>query len=82
MLHRELVILPSKQFIVSVRGGIMSGPNKRPRLLRPSEISELIFDTDRDKASMSSDVSSVEGGSEGVPGVSQPQPYRQTASSH
>jgi len=60
----------------------MSGPNKRPRLLRPSEISKLIFDTDCDKASMSSNVGSVEGGSESVPGVSQPQPYHQTASSH
>jgi len=82
MLHRELVILPSKRFIVGMRGGIMSGPNKRPRLLRPSEISELIFDTDSDKARVSSDIGLVEGGSESVPGVSQPQPYHQTASSH
>jgi len=42
MLQRELVILPNKHLTVSVNGGIMSGPNKRPRLLRPSEISELI----------------------------------------
>ena len=65
----------------------MSRPSKRPRLLQPSEISELIVDTDSDEARVSSDlssaegeVSSVEGGSESVPGLSQPQPYRQTAS--
>ena len=51
-------------------------------MLQPSEISELIFDTDSDEARLSSDVSSVEGGSESVPGLSQPQPYHQTASSH
>jgi hypothetical protein len=54
----------------------MSRPCKRP-----SEISELIFDTDSDKARVSRDVGSVEGGSEGVPVLSQPEPYRQTASS-
>jgi hypothetical protein len=43
MLHRELVILPSKHFTVLVIGGVMTGPGKRPRMLRPSEISELIF---------------------------------------
>ena len=67
----------------------MSGPSKRPRLLQPSEISELIVDTDSDEARVSSDISSlegnissVEGGSESEPGLSQPQPYRQTASCH
>jgi len=60
---------------------VMSRPSKRPRLLEPREISELIVDTDSDEARVSSDVSSVEGGYESVPGVSQPQPYRQTASS-
>jgi len=60
----------------------MSGPSKRPRLLQPSEISELIVDTDSDEARVSSDVSSVEGGSEIVPGLSQAQPYCQTASCH
>jgi len=42
----------------------------------------MIVDNDIDKATVSSDVSSVEGGSESVPGLSQPQPYRQTASCH
>jgi len=54
----------------------MSRPSKRPRLLQPSEISELTVDIDSDEARVSSDVSSVEGGSESVPGLSQPQPYR------
>jgi hypothetical protein len=51
-------------------------------LLQPSAISGLIFGTDSDKARVSSNVSSVEGGSESVPGLSQPQPYRQTVSCH
>ena len=38
--------------------------------------------TDSDKAEGPSDVSSVEGGSEIVPGVSQPQPYLRTAICH
>jgi len=50
-------------------------------LLQPSEISELIFDTDSDEARVSNDVNSV-GGFESVPQLLQPQPYRQTASSH
>ena len=60
----------------------MTGPNNRPRLLKTSEISELIFDTDSDETRVSGDVSSVEGGSKSVPGLSQPQLYCQTASSH
>lgn len=60
----------------------MSRPSKRPRLLQPREISELIVDTDSDEARVSSDVSSDEGGYESVPGLSQPQPYRQTPSCH
>jgi hypothetical protein len=60
----------------------MSGPSKRPRLLQPREISKLIVNTDSDEVRVSSDVISVEGGSENVPGLSQPQPYRQTASCH
>ena len=59
----------------------MSRPSKSPRL-QPGEISELIVDTDSDEARVSSDVSSVEGGYESVPGLSQPQPYHQTASCH
>jgi hypothetical protein len=51
-------------------------------LLRPSEISEPIVDTDSDGASVSIYVSSIEGGSDSVPGLSQPQPCHQTASSH
>jgi len=51
-------------------------------LLQTHEISELIVDTDSDEVRVSSDASSVEGGSESVPGLSQPQPYRQTASCH
>ena len=51
-------------------------------MLQPREISELIVDTDSDEATVSSDVSSVEGGSESGPGLSQPQPYRQTACCH
>jgi len=82
VLHRELVFLPSNRLTVSVSGGIMSRPSRRPRLLQPCEISELIVDTDSDKLRVSSDVSSVEGGCESVPGLSQPQSYRQTASCH
>ena len=80
VLHRELVFLPSNHLTVGVSGDIMSRPNKRPRLLQPRELSELIVDTDSDEARVSSDVSSLEGGYESVPGVSQPQSYRQTAS--
>ena len=47
VLHRELVFLPSKHLTVGVSGGIMSRPCKRPRLLQPGEISELVFDTDK-----------------------------------
>ena len=49
--------------------------------MQPREISELIVDSDSDEAGVSSDVSSVEGGPESVAGLSQPQPYCQTASS-
>jgi hypothetical protein len=56
----------------------MSQPSKRLRFLLASEISELFLDTDSGEVSVSSGVSSVEGGSEGVPGVSHPQPYRRT----
>jgi hypothetical protein len=52
----------------------MRRQSKRPRLLQPREISELIVDSDSDEAGVSRDVSSVEGGSESVPGLSQPQP--------
>jgi len=77
-----LIILLSKHFTVDVSGGVMSGPGKMSRLQRPIAISELIFDTDGDEASMSSEVSSVEGVSEGAPGLSQPEQYQQTASCH
>ena len=60
----------------------MCRPYNRPRLQQPGEISELIFDTDSDEARLSNDVSSVQGRFESVSGLSQPQPYRQTASSH
>jgi hypothetical protein len=60
----------------------MSGPGKRPRLLKPSKIAELIADTDSDKARVLCNISSNEGGTESVPGVSQHQLYHQTASSH
>ena len=56
----------------------MSQPSKRRRFLYSSEIPELFLDTDSGDAS---DASSVEGGPEGVPGVSHIQPYRQTACS-
>lgn len=82
LFRRELVTLPSKQFTVLVIGDVMSGPGKRPRMLRPSEICELIYNTESDQARKSSDVISGEGSSESVPGVSQPQPYCQTASCH
>jgi len=59
----------------------MSQPSKRRRFLQSSEIAELFLDTDSGDATVSSDTSSVEGGPEGVPGVSHTQPYRQTASS-
>ena len=80
VLHRELVILHCSRLTISVSGGIISRPCKRPRLLQPSEISELIVDTDNGEARVSSDISSVEGGDESVPGVSQLQSYHQTAS--
>jgi len=48
----------------------MSQPNKRRRFLQSSEIAELFLDTDNGDATVSSDTSSVEGGPEGVPGVS------------
>ena len=60
----------------------MSRQSKRPQLLQPRKISELIVDTDSYEARASTDVSSVEGGSESVPGLLQPQPYHKTASSH
>jgi len=59
----------------------MSQPSKRRRFLQSSEIAELFLYTDSGDATVSSDTSSVEGGPEGVPGVSHIQPYRQTASS-
>jgi len=55
----------------------MSSRSKRSRLLKLTEISELIVDTDSDEASVSSDTSS-----DSVPGLSQPQPCHQAASSH
>jgi len=60
----------------------MSQRSGRPRLLQASEISELIVDTDSDEMGVSSDVSFVEGGTESVPGLSQPQPYHRNASTH
>jgi hypothetical protein len=60
----------------------MSQPSKRPRFLQVSEISELFLDTDSGEATVSSNISSVEGVSENVPGLSHPQPYRHTASSY
>jgi len=41
----------------------MTGPGKRPRLLRPNKISELIVDTDSDGVRVPSNVSTGEGGS-------------------
>jgi hypothetical protein len=72
VLHRELVILPTNRLIIGVSGGIISRPSKRPRLLQPREVSELIVDADSDETRVLSNVISVEGGSESVPGVSQP----------
>ena len=60
----------------------MCRPYKRPRLQQPGKISELMFDTDSGEARLSSEVCSVQGRFECVSGLSQPQPYRQTASSH
>ena len=51
-------------------------------MLQPGEISELIFDTNSDEVRLSSNISSVEGGFESVSGLSQPQPYHQTACIH
>ena len=51
-------------------------------MLQPSEISELFVDSDSEEAGVSSNVSSVEGESESVPGVLYPQPYHRTASCH
>jgi hypothetical protein len=50
----------------------MSWPSKKLWLLQPSEISELNVDNYSDKVGVSSGVSSVEGGSESVSGLSQP----------
>ena len=55
---------------------IMSSRSKRPGLLKPTEISELVFDTDSDVECVSSDTSS-----DSVLWLSQPQPCHQTASS-
>ena len=52
----------------------MSQPSKRQRFIQSSEIAELFLDTDSGDATVSSDASSVEGGPEGVPGVSHTQP--------
>ena len=51
-------------------------------MLQPNEISELIIYTDNDETRVSSNISSVEGGSETVPGLSQSQLFHQKASSH
>ena len=51
-------------------------------MLQPSKISELVADGDSDEVRVPSNVSSVEGGLESVPGVSHPQPYHRTASCH
>ena len=59
----------------------MSQPSKRRRFIQSSEIAELFLDADSGDATVSSDSSSVEGGLEGVSGVSHTQPYCQTASS-
>ena len=87
MLHRQLVFLCSNHLTVGISGGIMSRPSKWPRLLQARKIPELIVRTDSDEARVSSNVSSVtgdigsvEGGSESEPRLSQPQPYRKTAS--
>jgi len=69
-------------FTIGIIGGIMIGLGKSDLLLMPRKIAEPTVDTDSDEARVSSDVSSVEGGSESVPGVSQPQLYRQIASCH
>jgi hypothetical protein len=82
VLHGELVILLRKHFTVVASDGIMSGPSKGLRSLRPSKISQLIVDTDSDEVRVSSEVSSVEAGSVSFPGVSQPQPYHQAPSCH
>ena len=81
MLHRELVSSKSAFRSQCECWCKTSGPSKRPQLLKPSEISELNVDTDSDEARVSSDISSVVGDSGSVPGLSQPQPYHQTASS-
>jgi hypothetical protein len=60
----------------------MSSRSKKPRLLKPSEISELFVDSDSNEASVSSDINLVEGCSDSVPGLSQHQPCHQTANSH
>jgi len=59
-------------FTIGIIGGIMIGLGKSDLLLMPRKIAEPTVDTDSDEARVSSDVSSVEGGSESVPGVSQP----------
>ena len=82
VLHGELVILLRKHFTVDVSDGIMSGPSKGVRLLRPSDVPQLIVDTHSDEVRVSSDVGSVEECSVSVAGVSQSQPYHQAASCH
>ena len=51
----------------------MSQLSKRRRFIQSSEIAELFLDTDSGDTTVSSDASSVEGGLEGVPGVSHTQ---------
>jgi hypothetical protein len=68
VLHTDLVILPNKHLTGGGSGSMMNGTTrKRPWSLQPSEISELIVDSDSDEARVSSDFSLVEGS---MPGVS------------
>ena len=83
VLKRQIVSLPVTTWScvsVWVCCYKMSQPSKRRNFLQSSEIAELFLDTDSGDTIVSS-ASSVEGGPEGVPGVSHTQPYRQTAGS-
>ena len=72
MLQGELVISNSAFYNRCACWCKMSRLSKRPRLLQASKISELLVETDSDEEGVSSDACSVEGGTENVPGLSQP----------
>ena len=77
------LFLPIKHFIDGVSGGIKWVNQARGwGCCSPAKYLNWFRTLIVTKRECPSDVSSVEGGTESVPGVSQPQPYHQTARSH